>query len=141
MKRIDFIVSLIKGYDIVLDIGTDHGLILKKAFDLKYIKKGIATDIRIEPLNNAKKKLKNYPVEFYLCDGLENINIISFDLVLICGMGPHTIIKILKKNPCYEKHFLLGCQGKVNYLIDWLNQNGFLILKSYEIVDKFSYLF
>ncbi|WBL31401.1 SAM-dependent methyltransferase [Candidatus Phytoplasma sacchari] len=44
MKRIYFIATLLKGYNVVLDIGTDHGLVLKKAFDLKYIKKAIATD-------------------------------------------------------------------------------------------------
>lgn len=30
MKRIPFIASLTKGYNTVLDIGTDHGLVLKK---------------------------------------------------------------------------------------------------------------
>ncbi|KXT29325.1 hypothetical protein AXA84_0139 [Candidatus Phytoplasma oryzae] len=141
MKRINFIVSFLKGYDIVLDIGSDHGLILKKAFDLRYIKKAIATDIRIKPLEQAKKTLIKYPVVFYLSDGFENIKDVYFDLVLICGMGPHTIINILKKSSFFQKHFLLGCQGKINYLVDWLLKNNFYIWKSYEIFDKFPYLF
>ncbi|MDV3184920.1 MAG: SAM-dependent methyltransferase, partial [Candidatus Phytoplasma australasiaticum] len=37
MKRILFIASLIKNYNTVADIGTDHGLVLKKALDLGYI--------------------------------------------------------------------------------------------------------
>ncbi|WCA22454.1 tRNA (adenine(22)-N(1))-methyltransferase TrmK [Candidatus Phytoplasma oryzae] len=141
MKRIDFIVNILKGYNIVLDIGTDHGLILKKAFDLKYIKRAIATDIKIKPLTNAKKKLSNYPVDFYLSDGFNKIYDIDFDLALICGMGAYSIINILNKTFFYKKHFLLGCQGKINYLIKWLEDNNFVILKSYEIIEKFSYLF
>ncbi|WP_246833679.1 SAM-dependent methyltransferase [Texas Phoenix palm phytoplasma] len=53
-----FIVSLIKGYSVVLDIGTDHGLVLKKALQLKYINKGIAVDIKINPLKRAYQGAK-----------------------------------------------------------------------------------
>ncbi|TVY12172.1 tRNA (adenine(22)-N(1))-methyltransferase TrmK [Candidatus Phytoplasma pini] len=141
MKRINFIVSLLKGYEIVLDIGTDHGLILKKALDLKYIKKGIAVDIKSKPLSRARLNLQNYPVDFYLSNGFENLHKVSFDIVLICGMGPYTIIDILKKAPNTKKPFLLGCQGKINYLIKWIEQNNFIILNSYNVLDKFSYNF
>lgn len=140
MKRIGFIASLLKGYDIVADIGTDHGLVLKKALDLKYIKKGIACDNKSQPLERARQNLKNYPVNFYLSDGFDNIND-YFDFALICGMGPHTIINILDKTAYINKHFLLGCQGKIHYLIDWLNKNNFVILDYYNFYDKFHYIF
>jgi tRNA (adenine22-N1)-methyltransferase len=130
MKRIDFIVSLLKNYDTVLDIGSDHGLVLKKAFDLKYIKKAIATDIKPKPLERAKNNLKKYPVKFILGNGFENIQD-HFDLALICGLGPYTIINILKKSIYYDKHFLIGCQGKINYLIDWLGRERCLIISSF----------
>lgn len=96
MKRILFIASLLKGYNIVADIGTDHGLVLKKSLDLKYIQSGIACDNKIKPLQKAYQNLKNYPVKFYLSDGFDKIDV-YFDLALICGMGPHTIAKILSK--------------------------------------------
>ncbi|AYJ01131.1 SAM-dependent methyltransferase [Candidatus Phytoplasma ziziphi] len=140
MKRLLFIASLLKGYNIVIDIGTDHGLVLKKALDLKYIKKGIACDNKIKPLQKAFENLKNYPVKFYLSDGFDKIND-DFDLALICGMGPHTISQILQRSPYKKKYFLLGCQGKINYLIDWLNNNNFDILEYYNFYDKFSYIF
>ena len=54
MKRIDFLASLTKGYQNVIDIGTDHGLVLKKAFEKGYIKSAIATDINPKPLNSAR---------------------------------------------------------------------------------------
>ncbi|KND62602.1 tRNA (adenine(22)-N(1))-methyltransferase TrmK [Candidatus Phytoplasma phoenicium] len=140
MKRITFIASLLSGYKIVLDIGTDHGLVLKKALDLKYIQKGIASDIKPQPLFQAYQNLKKYPVEFYLSDGFSQIRSV-FDLALICGMGSHTIINILKNQLYMERPLILGCQGKWLPLIYWLKQNDFEILNYYNFFDKFNYLF
>ena len=33
MKRLDLIASLLKGYDVAVDIGSDHGYVLKYAGD------------------------------------------------------------------------------------------------------------
>ncbi|MBP3059176.1 hypothetical protein FEF22_000060 [Texas Phoenix palm phytoplasma] len=91
--------------------------------------------------NSISINLKKYNVEFYLSDGFVNLNEIEFDLAIICGMGPHTIINILKKSSYNGKKFLLGCQGKIYYLIDWLEKNGFIILNYYVVFDKFYYVF
>lgn len=140
MNRITFIASLLSGYKIVLDIGTDHGLVLKKALDLKYIQKGIASDNKPQPLLKAYQNLKNYPVEFYLSDGFLKI-LSTFDLALICGMGSHTIIHILKNKLDMNKPLILGCQGKWLPLIYWLKQNDFELLRYYNFFDKFNYIF
>ncbi|MDV3143923.1 MAG: tRNA (adenine(22)-N(1))-methyltransferase TrmK, partial [Candidatus Phytoplasma australasiaticum] len=131
-KRILFISQLIKGYNIVLDIGSDHGLVLKNCFDLNYIKKGIVSDNKKKPLLKSFQQLKNYPVSFYLSDGFDNIKE-DFDLSVICGMGPYTISSILEKIPIIfqKKHFLLGPQGNINYLIKFLYRNNFCILRKY----------
>lgn len=55
MNRIAFIGELTKGYETVIDIGSDHGLVLKYALDHKYIKHAVASDINKGPLNHAKK--------------------------------------------------------------------------------------
>jgi len=86
-KRLNFIASLIdKNTNILLDIGTDHGYLIKKAFDNGKIRKAIATDINELPLNNAKNNLTNYNVEFILTDGFKGVKS-EFDLVVIAGMG------------------------------------------------------
>ena len=56
MSRISFIAKLTKGYDTVIDIGSDHGLVLKYALDNNFIKHAIASDINEGPLNRARKK-------------------------------------------------------------------------------------
>ena len=104
MNRIDLIVSLTKGYDTVLDIGTDHGLVLKKALDLGYIKKGIASDINKEPLNQAKENLSSYPVSFYLSDGFKNIRKRVLWRRLITVYLPVPVVSIARK-------FTYGCTG------------------------------
>ncbi|CAM11946.1 Conserved hypothetical protein [Candidatus Phytoplasma australiense] len=140
MKRINFIASLTKNYNTVLDIGTDHGFVLKKAFHEGYIKKAIASDLRIKPLLQSQKTLQNYPVTFCLSDGFQKINQ-DFDLALICGMGTYTIIKIMEQAPDKSKHFLLGTQSKYQLLKQWLEQNNYLILEEHHLFDKFLYSF
>ncbi|AOF54653.1 hypothetical protein MBSPM3_v1c1190 [Maize bushy stunt phytoplasma] len=140
MKRILFIASLTKNYDTVVDIGTDHGLVIKKAFQQGYIKQAIAADIRLKPLFQAQKNLACYPVTFCLSDGFQNI-CQDFDLALICGMGTYAITKILEKSPDKSKHFILGSQSNQDYLQEWLLKNDFQILEEYHLFDKFFYHF
>lgn len=139
MNRLDFIASLTHGFDVVIDIGSDHGLVLKKAFDLKLIKKGIATDLNIGPLNASKKTLTGYPVEFYLSDGLKDVKS-DFDLGIITGMGPYLINDIMKLAP-KNKTYILGANEKIEVLRQALVENGFMIVDEHVIYDDFYYVF
>lgn len=139
MNRIDFIASLTKGFDKVIDIGSDHGLVLKKAIDQNFIKEGIATDLNIGPLNHAKKTLTGYPVEFYLSDGLESI-ISDYDLGIITGMGPNLIGDIMKK-ASKDKTYILGANEKIEVLRQIICDLGFMIIDEYVIYDDFYYVF
>jgi tRNA (adenine22-N1)-methyltransferase len=141
MKRLEFIANLLNGYDVVADIGTDHGLVLKYAFDLGYIKRAIAADINPEPLAQAQRNLKDYPVEFILSDGFKNINQ-RFDAAVICGMGTHLITEILKEAPKDEETtYILGTHDKVERLRTNLMDLGFKIIDEYLVFDGFYYQF
>src|SRR5690554_4367944 len=139
MKRIDFIVELIKGYDTVADIGSDHGLVLKKALDLGYIKKGIASDIKQGPLDEAKHNLKGYPVAFYLKDGFKDFKA-SFDIAVITGMGGYLICEILKTVK-RDATYLIGPHDNLDVVRKFLVENNFEIIDEYLIFDKFYYVF
>lgn len=138
-NRILHIASLTKGYNTVIDIGSDHGLVLKKAFDLGFIKKGIATDINEGPLNQAKSNLKDYNVNYYLSDGFKNINEI-YDLAIITGMGPNLIFNIIK-NEIKENDFILGPNQKPYLLRKLLLENNFKIIEETIVYDGFFYIF
>lgn len=137
-KRIKFISELTKGYDRVLDIGTDHGLVLLEAFKKGYIKSAIASDLREEPLNQARKNLKQYPVEFILSDGFKNIKS-DFDLGIISGMGAYLIKDILKNAP-KDKTYILQANEKNEILRAFLEEDGFEIIDEYIVQDKFFYV-
>jgi tRNA (adenine22-N1)-methyltransferase len=138
-KRISKLASLTKGFDIVLDIGTDHGLVLKEALDLNYIKKGIASDIRKGPLNKAKQNLEGYPITFYLSDGFLSIDE-SFDAVIIAGMGSYLIGDIMKNAPQKEITYILQANDKVEALRESLQNQGFKILDEHIIYEMHDYI-
>ena len=138
-KRIQFLASLAKGYDTVLDIGTDHGFVLQEAFDQGWIKKGIAADINEGPLNQAKENLKGYPVTFVLSDGFQSIKD-TYDLAIIAGMGAYTIGEIMNHASHDEAIYLLQANDKQEILRDYLNTHGFQIIDEYIVDDGFYYV-
>ncbi len=138
-KRINLLASLTKGYDTVLDIGTDHGLVLKKAFDQGFIKKAIAADIKESPLLAAKKNLAGYNVDFVLSDGFNNIKQ-SFDLAIIAGMGAYTIEDIMSHAPLHDAYFVLQANDRHAYLRTYLTTHGYMITDEYIVFDGFYYV-
>lgn len=126
-KRLMALATAIKGYEKAIDIGTDHGYVLKYALDHKYIKRGIATDIAEKPLALAKKHLEGYPVNFYLSDGFLDVNE-SFDVAIIAGMGAYTISHILTHAPNGYYDFILMAHDHLDDLRAFLSQHGYYII-------------
>lgn len=139
-KRIELLASLIKGSHTVLDIGTDHGLVLKEAFEKAYIKDAIASDINEKPLFQAKKNLKDHPVTYVISDGFSQIKT-PFDMVVIAGMGAYLVSQILDLAPSDEDiTYCLQANDKVEYLRKYLADHGFEIIDEHLILDKFYYV-
>lgn len=138
-KRIEFLAELTKGHHHVLDIGTDHGLVLKIAFEKGYIEKAIASDLREKPLKQAEKNLKNYPTSFIKSDGFLNVKE-KFDLAIIAGMGSYLICDILDHAPNSEITYLLQPNDKIEILRAYLMKHHFKIIDEYLIFDKFYYV-
>jgi len=138
-KRIQFISELTKGFNKVVDIGSDHGLVLLEAFKNGYIKEAIATDVREKPLKQAMKNLENYPVKFILSDGFLNIKE-HFDLAIISGMGSYLISDILIHAPKNNEVYILQANEKTEVLRKFLLENQFKIIDEYIVFDKFYYV-
>jgi tRNA (adenine22-N1)-methyltransferase len=138
-KRISFLAELTKGYDRVLDIGTDHGLVLLKAFEKGYIKEAIATDLREKPLKQAEKNLKNYPVTYILSDGFLTVKN-PFDLAIIAGMGAYLIADIMNQAPEGNQVYILQANDKIDMLREYLGSHGFKIIDEYLVQDRFFYV-
>ncbi|MFU8792418.1 MAG: tRNA (adenine(22)-N(1))-methyltransferase [Acholeplasmataceae bacterium] len=139
-KRIELLALLTKGSHTVLDIGTDHGLVLKEAFEKAYITDAIASDINEKPLFQAKKNLKDHPVTYVISDGFSQIKT-PFDMVVIAGMGAFLITQILDLAPS-DAHitYCLQANDKVEYLRKYLADHGFNIIDEHVLLDKFYYV-
>ena len=98
MKRIEELTNYIEPFDVIADIGCDHGYLIKIAFDKALIKKAYAIDNKIGPLENAKNNLKDYKnVSFLLSDGLNDLAE-DVEVIVIAGMGGNLVKNILEKN-------------------------------------------
>jgi len=138
-KRIEYLAVLTRGYDKVLDIGTDHGLVLAIALENKWIKSGIASDLREKPLNQARKNLKGFSVEYVISDGFKEIKS-DFDLAIIAGMGAFLITEIMDHAPEGNQTYLLQANDKIEVLREYLMEHGYKIIDEYIVEDKFYYV-
>ncbi len=138
-KRIKLLASLTKGYHTVVDIGTDHGLVLKQAFDLGYIKHAIAVDIKAMPLEQAKDNLKGYDAQFIISDGFKQIDQ-PFDMAIIAGMGAYTICEIMAETKNPHARYVLQANDKHEILRKYLAQHQYRIVDEHIIFDGFYYI-
>lgn len=139
-NRLNTIASLIdKNTNTLLDIGTDHGFLIKLAFKQDKIKKAIASDINEMPLATAKANLEGLNVSFVISNGFSNIKE-SFDTVVIAGMGSNLIKTILEESPeNLNITYILQANNKLEILRRYLNDNNYKIIDEIIIKDKSHY--
>ena len=130
MKRLNAISDFIYPYRRIADIGSDHGYLIKIAFDNHLIDYAYAIDNKKGPINSCKNNLKEYKnVSYFLSDGLDDVDE-SIDCVIIAGMGGMLIISILEKNKDKLKNIkrLILQANRDEYLLrKYLVENGFYI--------------
>ena len=133
-NRLLFVAGLIENVNTVCDIGTDHAFLPIYLIENKKAKRVIASDINAAPLlvgqTNVIKAGVADKIELRLSCGFENYTPKEFDLAVIAGMGGETIAEIINnaKIPLTMPLILqpMTCSDR---LIDYLNANGFGILK------------
>lgn len=142
--RINRIVEMIKGGDVLLDIGTDHGEVIIEAFKRGYIKKAIATDINEGPLKRAYLNISNAglldKVKFIRTDGFNNINE-WYNVVNITGLGYNTVREILEKPHKRPKFYVFGVQSEIEAFRKFLSDSGYKIIGEELVFDKKFYVF
>lgn len=143
MNRIDSIVELLKGANTVLDIGTDHGLVLIEAIKKEYIKKGIGSDINHAPLNETQKHLVELDltdkITLVQSDGFENITY-TYDVVVITGMGYKMMKHILSKPHHTPNYYVLSPHHELEALRAYLSNSGYEIIDEDIVYEKKPYI-
>ena len=142
-KRINSVLSLIDLKSSVLDLGTDHGYLpiaIKKRNPQQVVG---ASDINSRPLQSARKNFKKHDlndIRTYLSDGLTKITD-PYQIIVLSGLGTHTIISILEKDPEYltqVEQLILGANREIPELRKWLREHYFQIVAE-TIVSDYKY--
>lgn len=121
-KRLFEICKLVPKKCNVIDIGCDHAL-LDIYLTLYNENTCIASDISEKVIENAKKNIIKYnlqdKIKTVVSDGINNINVKKNSVIIISGMGTHTILDIVSKID----------KNKINKLIIQSNNNLFELRK------------
>ena len=139
-KRLKEISKYTKGYNLLLDVGSDHGLLPIYAINNDYVKDAIASDINYKPLIKAKENFTKYNLDIktIVFDGIPETDA---DIIAICGMGAELIIQILEKtlnNAKNLKRLILSPNNDYYILRQYLN-NKFNIVEEEVIIDRNHY--
>lgn len=79
-----------------VDIGSDHGQLLRYLLLKKQIRKGIAVENKRVPFQNSERALMECNADVRLADGFLGVEIGEANSASICGMGGLTAVKILQ---------------------------------------------
>jgi len=136
-NRLISISKYTKGFDTLLDVGSDHGLLPIYAIKNHFVNKAIASDINYKPLEMAKNNFKknNVGIDVVVFDGIPET---SADVIVIAGMGSELIIKILDKTLSNAKNLkrLILCPNTDYYMLRSYLNNKFVIVDEEVIYDK-----
>ncbi len=140
-SRLMAIADLVRKDKIFADIGTDHAYLPVYLVEKGIIKKAIAADLRVGPLENAKEAVVSYgysdQIKLRLSDGLDNFIENEVEEIAVAGMGGLLISSFVERTQWLKNeniHLILQPMTHVEELRKTLFDNGFVIDK--EVVAK-----
>lgn len=141
MNRLEEISKFIEKDSVIVDIGSDHGKLIKYLFDIKKIYKAYATEINYGPYLNCKNNTNEIDVEVFHTDGLINFER-NVDAAIISGLGSNSMINIIDSsiNKFKKmKYFVIQPMNKLQNIRRFLFENSFSIIREATILDNFYY--
>lgn len=141
--RLNTLAEMVDSNSRVADIGTDHAYLPIELVKHNKINYAIASDIGADPLENAKKDIKEAglenKIETRLGAGLDTVKKEDqIDTVVIAGMGGKLITDIL--NSAWLKHFcfptlILGPNIGEEEVRSWVMIHGYQIIQEQLIYE------
>lgn len=137
-KRLKTICDFVPNSSKIIDVGADHALV-----DIYLTKEKnctcLATDISEKCIEKAKENIKkeSLNIKTKVTDGLKNINI-KDEIIIIAGMGTHTILKILDNN--IKNDLIISSHNDIPLLHKKMQKKGYRIIKEEVVYDKHYYI-
>lgn len=135
-NRLTAIADLVRKDKVFADIGTDHAYLPVYLVEKGIIQKGIAADLRVGPLENARDAVVSYgyseQIELRLSDGLDNFKENEVEEIAVAGMGGLLISSFVERTEWLKNenvHLILQPMTHVEELRKTLFDNGFVIDK------------
>ena len=134
--RLMMCASFVRRGKKVADIGTDHAYLPVWLCRSGICPAAVAADVNPEPLERGRRSVRQAGLEdkisLRLSDGLKEIAPDEAEDIVIAGMGGELITKII--DDCGysrdgSRRFILQPMTKSELLIEWLDNNGFEILR------------
>lgn len=139
-KRLKEIYECIPKVDRIIDVGCDHGLLGIYALLSKKCKYVINTDISPKAIIKAKENTQKYNVNdlvtFFVTDGLKEIPYKKEDVIILTGMGAHTIVNIIQNEKKLIEKILTSPQKDIPYLRKKMVEMGYKIVNEKAIFEK-----
>ena len=127
----------------LVDIGSDHATVPIELLKSGAISQVLVTDVRKAPLLVAQKRAKDERITrgfaSQLTDGLQDVDLLNEDVVLISGMGGETIARVLENDLDklhIPKRFILQPQSKEEVLRRTLAELSLNIREEHLIEDE-----
>lgn len=144
-NRLLEIIKLIDKDKIVIDIGTDHGLVPLYLAKNNISKEIIATDISKNSLKKLEDQLDQNTkkiITTLVTDGFNGLEIKNNQVAIIAGMGANTIIDIIKTNIGFARsldYMVIESNIANEKLRKYLNDNNFTIIEDFLVYENKKY--
>lgn len=112
-----------------VDVGSDHGHLLKALIKAGRIERGIAIENKRQPFLNSQATLAGLSADVRFGNGLEPLAAGEADSLSICGMGGESIVRILSEFPERVPAFIvLQPNKRSEHVRAWALRSGFQLL-------------
>jgi len=142
-NRLKALAELVEEKASVADIGTDHGHLPVYLAQTGLKGRIIASDISSASLSAARRSADRYDVAdaitFIAAPGLDAVDPMDVDTIIIAGVGGETILRILDKAPwtkLQKMKLILQPQSKIDTLIKFLYDNNYEIIEIKTVPDR-----
>lgn len=139
-NRLKSLAYFVSKNDSIVDVGCDHGYLSIFLKENNLCKNIIATDVNKNALQNAidNIRLRKLDIKTYLSDGINDINLIGINTLIISGMGTATILHILSNEQKLENISKLILQSNNDHelLRRELNKKGYYLKEELAVLDS-----